>query len=74
VIILVILLAGILMSVAAQSLPEAGMSSSAVREVLTKPFHSHSLVVVLTNTSAFGGLALCPCSVVVWPACLRRWM
>ena len=70
---LLIAILSILLSVAAQFSLKAGMSSSAVREVLAQPFGPMTAFSVLTNKFVFAGFLLYGLGAIVWLGVLSRW-
>lgn len=63
----------IVLSVFAQFLLKAGMSSVEVKIALSEPFEIYNGVAVLLNPKVFAGLALYGLGAVIWLAVLARW-
>ncbi|WP_296700973.1 hypothetical protein [Thiocapsa sp. UBA6158] len=63
----------VLLSVTAQFLIKAGMSSVAVKAALAKPAALHVAGAVMLNPAIIGGFALYTLGAVVWLWVLARW-
>lgn len=61
------------LSVCAQFLLKAGMSSVKVKTALAEPLGIHTSVAVLLNPKVFAGFALYGLGAVVWLVVLERW-
>lgn len=61
------------LSVAAQFSLKAGMSSSAVRDILEQAFTFRTIVGVLSEKFVVGGFLLYGLGAVVWLAVLSKW-
>ena len=71
--IFLIALLSIGMSVAAQFSLKAGMSSPAVKVLLTQAFTARTVFDILTNKYVFGGFFLYGLGAVVWLSVLSKW-
>jgi drug/metabolite transporter (DMT)-like permease len=63
----------IAVSVAAQFCLKAGMSSTAVKTVLSEPFAVRTIVTVFTDVFILGGFLLYGLGAVVWLGVLSKW-
>jgi len=70
---LVLALVSIALSVAAQFMLKAGMSSAAARELLAQPMALRSAWSLLSNGHILLGFALYGLGAVVWLSVLSRW-
>lgn len=71
--IMVIAVASIVFSVAAQFILKAGMSSADVQAVMAQSFAPRNLLVILTNKFVIGGFVLYGLSALVWLKVLAQW-
>lgn len=71
--VLIIAIASIALSVAAQFLLKAGMDSVAVRQILSEPAGWKTLPGVLANPYILGGFLLYGIGAIVWLGVLSRW-
>ena len=70
---LLIAIASIALSVAAQFSLKAGMSSDGVKDALAQPFSLRMVLTVLTDKFVMGGFALYGLGAIVWLAVLSKW-
>jgi multidrug transporter EmrE-like cation transporter len=70
---LIIAILSIVFSVTAQFALKAGMSSAAVKAVLTQPFSVQTPWTILTNKFIFAGFCLYGLGAIVWLAVLTKW-
>lgn len=66
-------ISSIVLSVAAQFLLKAGISSSEVKITLTQPLALKTAYTIFTNTHILGGLFLYGFGAVVWLGVLSQW-
>ena len=63
----------VVLSVLAQFLIKAGMTSIPVKEALTQPAGLHTAATVMMNPSIVGGFVLYTLGAVAWLTVLARW-
>ena len=66
-------LVSIVLSVMAQFALKAGMSGTAVREIMSQPVGLRGLFTVLTDKFVFGGFCLYGLGAIVWLGVLSKW-
>ena len=70
---MMVALASIVFSVAAQFLLKAGMSSAEIQTVMSQGIAPRNFLVILTNKFVVGGFLLYGLSAVVWLKVLAQW-
>lgn len=70
---LLIAVASIVVSVAAQFSLKTGMSSEAVKNILAQPYSLRTLFFVLTDKFVLGGFLLYGLGAIIWLGVLSKW-